>query len=196
MGLSDLFFHNPPDLLGGGQDAWKNFFWEELGPMPQLLAKNVSAFSGKFQRGDIGGAFGSIVPVKQWQDARQALDLLQAGDTNSSGAMMTRPSGADAVTRFLGFTPTDVGDERERTRVNIEYADRVKAARNDILKQITGARSAGDQAAAYGRMARWNRNNPTMMIGARDITRAYKYKTEDELNVPERNARAQAATNY
>lgn len=196
MGLSDLFFHNPPDLISGGQDAWKNFFWDELGPMPQLLAKNVSQFSGKFQRGDVGGAFGSIVPVKQWQDARQALDLLQAGDTNSEGASLTRPSGADAVTRFLGFMPTDVGDEREKTRVNIEYADRVKMARNDIIKQVTGARTAGEQAAAYGRMDRWNRNNPTEAIGLRDLRRAQQYKENDELNVPERNARAQAATNY
>ncbi|HXS14409.1 MAG TPA: PLxRFG domain-containing protein [Acidobacteriaceae bacterium] len=195
MGLSDLFFHDPPDLLSGGQDAWKNFFWDELGPMPQLLAKNVSSFSGKFQRGDLGGAFGSIVPVKQWQDARQALDLLQAGDTNSSGASLTQPSGADAVTRFLGFTPTDVGDEREKTRVKIEYADAAKAARTDILKQITSARTAGEQAAAYGRMDRWNRNNPTMAIGARDIERQYKYRAYDQAGV-ERNAKAQAATSY
>lgn len=196
MGLSDLFFHNPPDLLSADKDAWKNFFFDELGPMPQELAGNVTSFYGKAQRGDIGGAISSVIPIKQWQDAAKALQLLEAGKQDSLGGQLTQPSAADAITQLLGFKPADVATAQEKQGVKIEYALAARQARTDIVKQLVTASTKGEQAAAWGRLERWNRNNPTVPVRTQDIQRAMQAQIRTTEGVPERNEKAEAATNF
>jgi hypothetical protein len=196
MGLSDLFFHDPPDLLTTDMGVWNQFFMDQLGPMPQELAHNVTSFMGKAQRGDIGGAVSSVVPVKQWQDAAKALQLLQVGKTDSVGGQLTQPSGIDALTQLIGFKPTSVADAQEKQGIRVEYAVAARHARDNIVKQIVTANTAGEKAAAWGRYNRWNRNNPTVPIMPKDIERALREQQRTTQDLPSRNEKANEATNF
>jgi hypothetical protein len=196
MGLSDLFFHDPPDLLTTDMGVWNQFAMDQLGPMPQELAGNVTKFYGKAQRGDIGGAVSSIIPIKQWQDAAKALQLMETGKTDSVGGQLTQPSGVDAITQLIGFKPTSVADAQEKQGVKVEYAIAARTARNNIVKQIVTANTAGEKAAAWGRYNRWNRNNPTVPVMPKDIARAMKQQERTTEGLPDRNEKANEATDF
>lgn len=200
MGLSDLFFHDPPDLITKDQDVWFKFLADQLGPMPQELVHNVTGFTGNMQRGNVGQAISTVIPVKAYQDAAKALELMQTGKQDSLGGQLTQPSAADALIQAIGFKPAAVAEAQERQGVKIEYAQAARAAKKDIVGQYVkayfGGGSAGDRAKAQGRMDRWNRNNPTVPITNKDINAAAKAAIRTTYGLPEKNEKAEEALNY
>lgn len=201
MGLSDLFFHDPPDLITKDQDVWFKFLADQLGPMPQELVHNVTSFTGNMQRGNFGGAVSSIIPIKAYQDSAKALELLQTGKRDTLGGQLTPPSAADALIQAIGFKPAPVAEAQERQGVKIEYAQAARKAKQDIVQQyvkamFSGDASAGDKAKAQGRLDRWNRNNPTVPITQKDINAMAKAQMRTTYGLPEKNEKAEEALNY
>jgi len=197
MGLADLFFHDPPDLLTADKDEWKNFFYEQGGPMVQWLADDVTGFMGKMQRGDVGEAMAGLVPVKQFHDSMKAFELYNTGKRDSIGGQLTPPSTADAITQFIGFKPVDVAEAQEKVGVKVEYAQLVKKTKDDIVKQYVSSEDGSlERAKAVGRMDRWNRNNPTVAITNRDISRMFNAQARTDEGVEDRNEKAADATNF
>lgn len=197
MGMADLFFHDPPDMLSADKDEWKNFVFDQMGPMVQEAANNVTGFMGKMQRGDTFGAIASLVPVKAFNDAVKAVELLKTGKRDSIGGQMTEPSKADALRQFIGLKPASVADAQEKTGVRIEYAQAAKKTKDDIVKQFVSSDDKSlERAKAVGRMQRWNRNNPTVPITNKDIQRLFNAQARTNVDAPDRNEKAAEATDF
>lgn len=170
MGLSDLFFHEPPDLLTTDKDMWANFVMNEAGPMPQLLANNVSGFMTHWKRGEPYQAVSAIIPVKAYQDAITAYDFATKGLTSPMGSQLTAPSGLDAVYKAVGFKPADVALAQQRRSENIEQRVAMSDARKSIVKDWAQAVGNGKSTATVmARVRTFNRNFPQRPITANDV---------------------------
>jgi GGDEF domain-containing protein len=181
MGLADLFFHNPPDLLSADKDMWKNAIFEASGPMPQMLANNVSSFVGHMQKGEPFQAISSVIPVKMYQDAVKAFGLMTAGKVDSLGAQQTAPSTGDAITQALGFKPASVAEAQEKIQVRVENAAAQKAARTAIIRAYVSAPDAASRVRAEERLNSYIQRFPARSAGiASEIQAMTRDKQLDE----------------
>ena len=196
MGLADLFFHEPPDLLSSDKDMWKNFIFNEAGPMPQLLAQNVSGFVGHMQRGEPFQAVSSLVPIKAYQDSAKALQLFNTGKRDSLGGQMTKPSATDAMWQALGIKPASVAEAQEKASIRIEQSAAIKSSKDSILKQYASAQNASERNAALDRRREFNKTNPAEAIRDADLIKTIRRQQENTQNIPNRDARVNKATNF
>jgi hypothetical protein len=197
MGLADLFFHDPPDLLSADKDEWKNFIFNQSGPMVQEAANNVSGFMGKMQKGDMFGAISSVVPIKMYQDAVKAYELGTTGKRDSLGGQLTKPSVSDAMIQLAGFKPADVALAQEKQGVKIEHAVAVKQAKDAMIKALVNAQGNNlETAKAWGRIDRFNRNNPSVEITGRDIRRMMNSRAKTDAGMEGRDEKANEATRF
>ena len=184
MGLTDLFFHDPPDLFSADKEGWKNFAYAQGGPMLDFLASRTSEFISHMQRGQGFQAVSSLVPVKAYQDAVKAFELGTTGKTNSIGRQMTKPSKGDAVYQALGLKPSSVADAQEASGTKINYNTQVKATKNSILKAWAAASSGSEKIKAQARINAFNRMHPAEAIKPNEQRAMMKYQQETQANQP------------
>jgi GGDEF domain-containing protein len=165
MGLSDLFFHDMPDLLSGSKDNWKNFVYQESGTMTSFIADRVTGFMGHMQKGEPGQAVSALVPIKQYQDAVKAYELATTGKQNSLGGQMTEPSMGDAAWQLLGLKPASVAEAQEHGSVSANFRTGLKDTRAAIIKAYV----AGDKSDALERVNNFNRMHPAEAIKGREL---------------------------
>jgi hypothetical protein len=164
MGLSDLFFHEPPDLLSADKDMWKNFIYNEAGPMASFLAERVTGFVGHMQKGEPFQAVSQLIPIKMYQDAVKAVQLYSTGKTDSLGRQMTQPSGLDAAKQLFGVKPESVALAQEKAGYAINYKGKVNTTKESILKSYVN----GDDTA-MDRVNNFNSLHPYEAIKSRDL---------------------------
>jgi hypothetical protein len=189
MGLSDLFFHEMPDLLTNSKDNWKNFIYGESGTMTSFLAGTVTNFYTHMQKGEPFQAISSAIPIKQWQDTVKAIELGTTGKMNSIGGQMTQPSAWDATTQFLGIKPASVANTQEKTGAAIEYKNAIKAQKDSIIKDYV---SSKDKSRALNRILQFNKNAPGEAIKVSDLNSLMNARAMEEAGVskdPEINRR-------
>jgi len=196
MGLADLFFHEPPDLFSADKDAWKNFVYNEAGPMVSFLAERTSQFVGHMQKGEAFQAVSSLVPVKMYQDAVKAAQLATTGKQNSLGGQMTKPSALDAAYQLFGLKPASVAEAQEKSTVKVNYNAEVKATRESILKAFVAADPGADRAAAQARINQFNKLHPAEAIKPQDQIKMMKYRQQSQSNQPGRDTTLNKMTNY
>ena len=195
MGLADLFFHNPPDLLSADKEMWKNFVFQEAGTMPQMLAQNVTGFVGHMQKGELGQAVSSLVPVKQYQDAVKAWQLMNTGKLDSIGGQLTQPSAGDAISQLMGFKPASVAEAQEKQGVRIEVGKGIKAAKSSIIKAYVTAQDDAARDRAEARMNAYNDRFPESAIKASDLQGMMRMQEEDTEG-ESRHPDVEAGTNF
>lgn len=183
MGLADLLFHNPPDLLTTDIEMWKDFVYQEAGTMPQLLAQSVTGFMKHMQKGEPVQAISSLIPVKQFQDATKAWQLFNGGKQDSLGARMTEPSTGDAVAQLIGFKPASVAEAQEKQSARVEVGKGIKAAKSSIIKAYVTAQDQGALSRAEGRMQDYNARFPESAIKASDLMGMERLQQEDEQGI-------------
>lgn len=195
MGLADLFFHEPPDLFSADKEAWKNFAYNEAGPMLSFLAERTSQFVGHMQKGEGFQAVSSLVPVKMYQDAVKAAQLATTGKQNSLGGQMTKPSALDAAYQLFGLKPASVAEAQEKSTTKVNYNAEVKATRDSILKAFVAANGA-DRAAAQARINAFNKLHPAEAIKPGDQLKMMKYRQQSQSNQPGRDTTLNKMLNY
>jgi hypothetical protein len=193
MGLSDLFLHEPPDLLSADPEMWKNFAYEEAGPMMSLIAHNVGGFVGHMQKGEPFQALSSIIPVKQYQDTVKAHELWSTGKENSLGGQMTKPSAFDAATQAFGIKPASVADAQERAGTIINYKRQVEATKTSILKAWV---SSPDKRDAQARINNFNSLHPAEAIKPTDQIKMMRAKQASTSSAPGRDQTLNRMLNY
>jgi hypothetical protein len=197
MGLANLFFHDPPDLLTTDKDAWKSFITNEGGPMVQWMMNGVTGAMGHLQNGEYLKAVGSVMPIKLVQDGLQALDMLNTGKPNSAGVPITKPSGLDAFKKVLGFQPADVADAQEKARAGMEITKAQSLAKSAIIKAIIAAPSGSpERDAANDRKNSFNDRNPGATIKWSDIRSTETRDSKIERDVPSKNQVVQQQTRW
>lgn len=193
MGLANLFFHNPPDLLTADKDVWKDFMFDQMGTMTSLLAENVTDFTKHMQNGQPFQAFSSVIPVKAWHDATKAYELYDTGKLNGLGASMTKPSSLDAAWQLFGLKPASVAIAQERSGVAINYNQQVKATKDAIIKAYV---SATNKADARTRIANFNRLHPAEVIRPIDLIKMQQFKQRVQNSAPVKDREVNRRTNF
>jgi hypothetical protein len=186
MGLTDLFFHDPPDLLTSDKEGWKNFAYAQGGPMLDFLGSRTTEFVGHMNRGEGFQAISSLVPIKAYQDMLKAFELGTTGKTNSIGGRMTKPSMSDAAWQALGLKPSSVADAQEAANTKISYQQQVKATKENILKAWAGA-TGDERLKAQARISQFNRLHPSEAIKPTEQRSMMKYRQESQGNAPTRD---------
>ena len=188
MGLANLFFFNPPDLLTTDKTVWSTFLMDELGPLFQMVVDGVSAATGHLQNGEYAQAMASIVPIKIVKDGLKALQLASTGKTNIRGAIQTEPSGLDAAKQLFGLKPANVANAQEKAGVMAEYSKSQEVARTNIIRAL-----AGGKDGAEDRRESFNQRFPNRKITPAEV-RAYQHGTmRQEQGITKDRAAAEAA---
>lgn len=197
MGLSDLFFHNPPDLLTADKTAFRDFLFDNVaGPPGQLLANNVSTFASKMDAGEPFEAISSLIPVKAYQDTVKAFELYDTGKRNSLGAQLTDPSSTDALYQMMGFRPESVAKQQEKTEFKIQRQKFLDARKKSIVREYL---TTDNKGSVLAKVAQFNRKNPGAQITVGDFLKLQraKLRAESEANGgPNRDPAVTKATNF
>lgn len=197
MGLANLFFHNPPDLLTSDKDTWKTWISDEAGPLVQLVANSVTGAAGHLQNGEYLQAVLSVLPVKVVQDSLKAMQLLETGKQTGTGAHITQPSALDAAKQAFGLKPASVADAQEQRGVKTEYTKVQGMVRASIIRQLLTAKpDSSEHQAAIERLQRYNERNPGAGITRREINEEARRNYRATQNLPSRNQRANEAADF
>lgn len=166
MGFSDLFLHNPPDLLAADTKQWMEFAGTQLGPMPQMIAQQKDNVMNAIERGSTFDALVSLVPIKAVQDMNRAFDLYSHGKRNGAGGQLTKPSGYDAAIQALGFKPATVAKAQERTGTAFDYRQFGNARQKRVLD---AAAKTGINQSVWTKVNAYNKANPGNQISVQDF---------------------------
>lgn len=167
MGLSDLFLHDPPDLLHADTKERMEFLGKQLGgPMGEMVSQEIDAFTKAYDKGSPFDMLMAVLPVKLFRDASDAYDLLTKGKTNSKGAQLTAPSGVDALYRVLGLKPADVARVQEKTGTAIDYKNFTDQRRTKLMTAY-----ANKQPGSMADILKYNHANPGQAIKGKDLVR-------------------------
>lgn len=171
MGLSDLFLHDPPDLLHADSKELMQFLGQQLGgPMGEMVGQEKDAMMSAYDRGDPFGMIMAMMPIKALRDGMDAYELLTKGK-QSRGGTVTQPSAVDALYRAAGLKPADVARVQERQGEVAQYTQFAANRKARLMKAFTG--TEGDaQDSVYDRVQNYNDANPGKALSVHDFMRA------------------------
>jgi hypothetical protein len=190
MGLANLFFFNPPDLMTTDKAAWGTFLMDELGALAQLGVDGVTEATGHVQNGEYAQALASLVPIKIVKDGLKSLQLMSTGKTNLRGAVQTEPSGLDAAKQLFGLKPANVAAAQEKAGVMAQYSKNEEVARTNILRAL-----AAQKDGALDRRDSFNQRFPNRKITAGDVE-AYRRGTVRQEAGVTKDRRAAGAADF
>lgn len=197
MGLSDLFLHNPPDLLHADSDEMMKFLGTQLGgPMGQMVAEQKDAFVAAMDRGDAFGMLTSLVPIKLLRDVSKAYDLGTTGKRSGNGGQLTSPSGLNAAYQVMGLKPSEVAQVQAKQGTAAEYHQFTQDRKARLMKAYGGTDNKGsimDQIRSY------NAANPGNPITYRDFVRQMRgaaAATNTANGGPEKDPRTRELLDY
>lgn len=169
MGLSDLFLHDPPDLLHSDTKEKMAFLGKQLGgPMGEMVAQEIDGVTKAYDKGDVFGMIMAMMPLKLLRDGMDSYQLLTKGHLTGNGAQVTPPSKLDAVYRAMGLKPADVARVQEKAGTAIEYKDFADNRKQRLLK----AWASGDAEQKRGVRAeilKYNNANRGQAIKPKDL---------------------------
>jgi hypothetical protein len=181
MGLSDLFLHNPPDLLHSDTKTKMAFLGEQLGgPMGQMVAENIDGFSKAIDRGDAFGALAQIIPIKQLRNLQEAYAYGTEGKRAGNGGQLTPASGLDAAYQAIGLKPSDVADAQQRQGAVINYKNFTSDRKQRLLRAWD---NTSDPQSVMSAIQDYNAKNPGDRIKPTDLRRQGQaaMRTQEEI---------------
>lgn len=197
MGLSDLFFHDMPDLLHADSKQMMEFVGNTLGgPIAQMVAEHKDAFAKAMDRGDVFGALSQIIPIKFVRDISQAMEIGSTGKQASNGGQLTAPSPLGAAYRAIGLKPADAETAQEKQGSIIQYKGFISDRKQRLISAYA---KTDDKGAVLSAIAHFNQTNPANRIQSRDLMQQGKNAQRTMMDVQEgmdRDPNIRGLTNY
>lgn len=196
MGLSDLFLHNPPDLLKADTKEMMQFLGQQLGgPIGQLIAEQKDQFSKAMDRGDTFGMFQALVPIKFVRDLSKAYDLGTTGKRTGNGGQLTDPSALNAAYQAIGLKPAEVERAQEKQSTVMDYKAFTKDRKADLMNAYS---NSDDKGSIMAQVRAYNAANPGSRISYQDFVRQQRSaaRTTQEADGREKDPVARDLTDY
>jgi hypothetical protein len=152
MGLSDLFFHNQPDVLSLQDSDWLNMAKGLLGPTFEYMYDASKGLNRYFRQGDVAGLT-QVIPLKFVRDIIN-----------------------DRYHLPSGLAANDQRKEAENVSTDIAYSKWAKQKQQDLIKSYM---NATNKTSVLLEMARFSQQNPSMRINANKIREEYRYQQMD-----------------
>jgi hypothetical protein len=180
MGLSDLFFHNPPNMSSLNKDGIIKMAGTLLGPRLQAIAEEYDRFNTAYESGRLDDWM-KFMPVKAVQNVFDAYQAGTSGKVAPSGAQITQPSAGAAVSHVIGFRTNQEARLAEKAETESDYKQWVENRKYNFLKEWTRA-SPEQQTSVQIKMDAFSAANPGHAITARDMKAAMRgvYTQENE----------------
>lgn len=201
MGLSDLFFHDPPDLLGGGKDAWRDMVYSMMGPVPSMMADAQQGFTNHMARGEPFQAAMSLVPIKALHDAQKAYTLATKGRQNSAGVTIVSPqkfSAYDAGLQAFGLKPAKTADLQEKSETAYDYKNWAYGRKQSLIAGYMSA-APDERSDAMKQIQAWNKANPGQRVTRSELIRQQRATQRAQMQPagqPGRDPRLNQLLNY
>lgn len=197
MGLSDLFLHDPPDMLAADTKTNLAFAGKLLGgPMVEMAADGVKSFTDAQASGNVFGMLTALVPIKILRDALHATELATTGKRAGNGAQLTAPSGLDAALQLMGAKPADVAQAQEKQGDVAQYRDFVDQRKQKLMKAYA---QSDDKKSVVDQVKEFNAKNPANRIKVQDFIKQRRaaMRTEMRLNGgPEKDPNVKQLLDY
>jgi hypothetical protein len=159
---------------------------EFAGPAGALASKAVEG-AGKLLKGDVGGALMSVAGTAVG-NAAKAVDMAETGMyRDMKGRKVIDTDMGDAITKGIGFQPSNVAIEQRRlgeARNTIAIAKAELTSIHDEWARMEFEKEAGAAEKARERAREWNTKNPEspIKIDRKAVTRRLKemHKTKED----------------
>jgi hypothetical protein len=188
MGLSDLFFHDPPDVLSLNQDGVLKMVGSLAGAGVQEAADELAKFNKATETGRLDDWM-DLIPIKAFHNVLDAYKAGTSGKVTSQGAQITEPSAGAAITHAIGFRTAEEAKLAEQARTEGDYKQWVEQRKFGLLNQW-GRTAPEDRYDLLQKMDAFSQANPGNRITASDRLKAQRNvaRTEQEAEgVPGRN---------
>jgi hypothetical protein len=188
MGLDKILMYNPPEGLD--EDSLSKFLVQTIGgPLPaMMIQRGTRAYEKAVIQGKPIEALADLVPVKIFQDAKKAWEIVHRGVTTKAGEEVV-PAGEfgwlDAMGRAAGFRTTQEVKAQDRASTEFRYKKWRLVRGQQLTNQFWQAYDANDKAAvasATAAIMSFNRKNPGAQI------------TSDSLKASKRGKKAAATS--
>ncbi|MFI5397617.1 MAG: hypothetical protein ACHQ9S_18930 [Candidatus Binatia bacterium] len=159
MGLSDLFFHNAPDMLALKEDQIIKAAGALLGPGVEAGAQTIDRFNTAFQSGRLDDWLHTI-PVKAWQNVYDSIMSATKGKMLPSGAQITQPGIGPAISHLVGFRTNEEARLAGKSHTETEYKQWVDDRRQTLTTNWAKAAPGPQRQAVQNEINKFNAKNP------------------------------------
>lgn len=180
MGLSDLFFHDPPDLLSLKPKGVMDMAGQLLGAGLEEASSTYDNFNQAAETGRLNDWM-KLIPVKAVQNVFDAYKAGTTGKVTASGAQITEPSASAAIIHGIGFRTAEEAKLAEKAQTEADYKGWVENRKYMFLKEWASA-PIEDRQDVQDKINAFNEANPGHRINAGDKIKAQRgiYNTERE----------------
>lgn len=202
LGLSDLVFHDPPDLLASDKAKVMEFLGTQLGPIPQFFANAKDGFMRNMEKGDVYQALSSLIPVKAFHELEKSIQLYTGGKTNQAGGILLKPEEVSpwaAIVQGVGLKPTAIAKIQERQNTAFSYGDWARSSKTSLVNQYWNAKDPASKEAALQAVRDFNEKNPGQAVRRSDLLRIPRSALKGEQvarGEPMRDPTLQKLVNY
>jgi hypothetical protein len=158
LGLSDLFFHNLPDMTALDKSGWMKFGGSMLGPGYEEVVNTITGLTHAFQTGRVSD-FVKAMPIKLLQNVNDALAAGTTGKINASGAQITQPSAYAAIIKAIGFKTNEEAKAGEKSETASDYRDFASNKQYQLVRDWAAA-APTDRQKIWQQIVRFNHDNP------------------------------------
>ena len=170
MGLSDLFYHDPPDISSMDASAWGKIASGILGPGYQEIADQTHALSNAFATGKAAD-FGKAIPIKLLQNVLNAYTTADEGATNARGIHLTDPSLKGAAWNAIGVKSADQAKTQEKMNTDSDYKQWASTRENKLIERWLDADPA-DRQTIWSQIQNFSNTNPGNRITYETLRKA------------------------
>lgn len=168
LGLSDLMLHDPPDLLSMDKGEFAKFGYSQLGPIAEMLANSVGAFSNAMQTGRVDDA-AKILPIKAAHNVIDAYTAATQGKQTSTGAQITQPSIGAGISHLIGFRTAEEARLSEKLQTDSEYKTFAANGKYALVAAYTKMDPSVRAEFFSTKIKQWNEDNPGHRISFSDL---------------------------
>jgi hypothetical protein len=172
MGLDKVMFYNPPE--GADEDSFWKFLGQTVGgPIPaMIIQKGTRVYDKAVMQGKPFDAIMEAIPVKLFQDAKKAWEIVHRGVTTKAGETVVPAETfgyLDAVGRMAGFRTTEEVKASDQASTEFRYKNWRTVRARQLSNAFWQSYESGDEAAqaqALAAIRRFNEKNPGAQVTA------------------------------
>lgn len=174
LGINHLAFYNPPDFTTSDPAKWAQAGFEALGPIPAMMARNLTNFNKAREAGRYRDAFAAMIPIKLVQDANKAYNQVTEGIQTTSGAPIVEAKDvgfARAAAQLAGFRTTQETNVSDKRQAKFKYEDWLGKRKTQLFNSYWSAKGA-DREEVIAEIKQFNAKNPGSQITSGSLMRS------------------------
>lgn len=177
VSMSDLWFRDADRQLEG-EDAYNAMLQAIAGPLGGLV-KNMYVGAQQFNEGHTERGIETMLPTFAKNAVRAVRYASQGVNTLRGDPIVADISAPQALIQAIGFQPTTVARQMRTNNSLYTYQQAILERRQALMNGFAMAVNAGDvggQREAMQRIQKFNRTNPDVVIGVKNLRNSLRQR--------------------